>query len=356
MKKIFTMLLSTILIFCTIPTVGAEEQLSSSDSYFEVLSVDDAYADADIVNYIADYCSKDAAVAQAVEEEFNSNYEDQLLERLNKGLVDAGLEPTTKEKIREFNEKFDLENEAKEFIENSNSTRTDVLVLRDIETASVRSIWYITYYTTDSSFSMKVLELGSPLDRISGRIFLYGYSGRTWLGTYKDYDNFVVTNVTNGTFYTWSVPVYYVKEKFEYSITVTEGSTIINYTNVGEDDQCRYNFVAGSYTSIEARGGERHHFVSREALSAYGYNTNNAYCIRMIQADHYNTASHGNSDFVAEEKAYFANGDYEGLIDREVLELKAEKDSEGEYMSLWHKYYDEVFICYAAYAVLFGVT
>lgn len=165
-------------------------------------------------------------------------------------------------------------------------------------------------------------------------------------------------NVHSGTFYTWTTAKYYVAEKFEYAYTLSEDLTVRDYSNVGKDNQIRYNFAAGSYSTLEPRGGERHHFVSQSALNAYGYDTNKAFAIRMTQADHKLTGNWGNSaaagNFRKQEKQYLANRQYEELIYMEVNDFKKKMDSYGK-EKLGFKYSPEIAACAIYYQDLFGI-
>ena len=102
-------------------------------------------------------------------------------------------------------------------------------------------------------------------------------------------------------------------------------------------------------------GGQRHHFVSQSTLSSNSYNSNTAYCIRMMTADHRKTGSYGNSSYVNQESQMLRNRQYEALLRKEVDDLKSKQDCDGIAGTLQQKYNDEVVTCLFQYERLFGI-
>lgn len=232
------------------------------------------------------------------------------------------------------------------------------IVERDFKTRSVGNIWVLNYLVTDKSFSIVVINIGiDPLDSVTGTIKLYGKSKKSW--SYKDKASVSKYQVGNGNVKTWIKAKKYVKEKFEYDLTVVEDGTVWKYDNKGDDDRFRYNFAHGPYNKLDANGGERHHFVSKKALDTTGYDSKTAYAIRMIYEDHKLTGSWGSSnlakDYRDEEIKLLKNGDFEELLQKEVDDLKAKDDPDGEYNNLQQKYYDAVIYSLYEYEQLFGV-
>ena len=123
-----------------------------------------------------------------------------------------------------------------------------------------------------------------------------------------------------------------------------------------ENNYTRYNFEAKPYESFSANGGHRHHFVPAKALKDNGFNSNTAYCIRMMAEDHWNTGSYGSATYVKESSELLSRGQYQAALQKEVDDLQSENDCEGIAGNLQQKYYDEVIICLFQYESLFGIN
>lgn len=216
-------------------------------------------------------------------------------------------------------------------------------------------LWYLYYVPSDTAFSIKaaLIDSDNPLDVVSGTLTCYYLNRTTW--TKKNEISFEKKNVTNGNVYSWILMKWGVKEKFEYDITVDDNFLKSSFNNKGEDDQTRYNFEAKPYSSFTANGGDRHHFIPAAALQDNGWNSNQAYCIRMMVEDHKKTASYGNAPYVTTISSFLKRGLYTDAIQLEVNDLKSRTDSEGIYSNLQQKYYDAVIICIQQYQILFGV-
>lgn len=162
--------------------------------------------------------------------------------------------------------------------------------------------------------------------------------------------------VIRGTYNTWYVSKWGVKEKFEYDITVSDNGLRRYFDNVNENNFTRYNFEAKPYNSFSANGGQRHHFVPATSLNNNGYDSNTAYCIRMMTEDHKKTGSYGSSTYVAAMTNLLSNKKYQDALQKEVDDLQSEYDCEGIAGSLQQKYYDEVVTCLIKYEALFGIN
>ena len=216
--------------------------------------------------------------------------------------------------------------------------------------------WYIFGVVSPSAFSVKVAMVDSdnPLDSITGTITRYYLGTTRWVR--KDSESFSKTAVTNGTVYTWHVAKWGVKEKFEYNIKIVDNGITHNKDNKDENNYTRYNFEAKPYESFSANGGHRHHFVPAKALKDNGFNSNTAYCIRMMAEDHWNTGSYGSATYVKESSELLSRGQYQAALQKEVDDLQSENDCEGIAGNLQQKYYDEVIICLFQYESLFGIN
>ncbi len=296
-KFVFAMISCLVIAGGSFGVYADNSTEPSQTQYIEQMTLDESADDPLVLEYIEEYCQLNPEVAPEVMSMYADEASiadldymecaEQVVEDVNEDLEDAGLSITIDDVVA-YNNKFDCWDDMKDHVEKDMTVQedTDVFVMREASTQAVNSVWYITYITNSSGFSIKATVLGSPIDRISGDVTMYHMSGINWASTSVTDGAFVVNEVSGGVFYTWNIPADYVKEKFEYNITVTEGTTHNNYKNEGEDDQCRYNFVVGSFAGIQARGGDRHHYISKAALGEYHYNTNQAYCIRMLVKDH----------------------------------------------------------------------
>lgn len=218
------------------------------------------------------------------------------------------------------------------------------------------SICVVSYVTTKNSFSIYIKDLRDEgVDAIKGTLSLYGLNRNMW--TNRMNKPFEKNNVKNGLAYRWYISSYYVKEYFEYDITILDGF-VQNHNNKDKRDKIRYNFEVGVYgsSSFKAQGGERHHFVSAAALNAAGFNSRQAYAVRMLSSDHRQTSSYGgNSTHKQKEIQYLQNQNYEGLLQFEVNELKRNSDSERKYPNLQVKYNSAIIKLLYEYERYFGI-
>lgn len=257
----------------------------------------------------------------------------------------------TEEDIKSVIKEFGLEESFEETIDFDE----ELFVLRDAETRGI-SVWAITYVPDKSGLSVYVADVGSDvLDQVTFDVSLYTLNNTTW--SYKSRAGFDKLAVGNGLAYRWNIGIDKVEEKFEYTTKVKNGSTLKEFTNVGDDSKkkVRYNFVAGPFNKLTANGVQRHHFVSASALSSTGYNSNSACAIRMITTDHYKTPSYGNSNVVSNERNMITQKKFKELLEMEVAGLSGQPDPEKLFSNLYVKYKEEVVICLTMYKALFGI-
>ncbi|OKP92287.1 hypothetical protein A3842_02430 [Paenibacillus sp. P3E] len=220
------------------------------------------------------------------------------------------------------------------------------LVKRDALTKAVSNVWLLSYIPTNTTFVVSVVNLGNDsIDRISGTIKKYNKSKDKWTAV-SPVKNFSKASVNSGIVNTWITNRTSVSDYFEYKITVQEDGSTWNYNNTGQVNYQRYNFLGGIFNKMSALGGERHHFVSNDALKRASFNSNAAPAIRMLYRDHLNTPSWGSSlqsDIYRDKEFDLLNAKkYVDLLQMEVDGLKAAKDSEGKYKNLQVKYINEV--------------
>lgn len=215
--------------------------------------------------------------------------------------------------------------------------------------------WYFYYTVSDSAFIINaaLIDYNDPLDKVTGTVTRYTLNDTSWVRqTQRAVEK---NNVMNGVVDAWFVSKWAVKEKFEYDLVIVDNGVTNRFNNINKNNYYRYNFDAQPYNSFTANGGQRHHFVSRSALNSNGYNSNTAYCIRMMTADHRKTGSYGNTSYVNQESQMLKNRQYEALLQKEVNDLKSKQDCDGIAGTLQQKYNDEVVTCLFQYERLFGI-
>ncbi len=116
----------------------------------------------------------------------------------------------------------------------------------------------------------------------------------------------------------------------------------------------------GAFKDVQALGGERHHFTSKDSLTAAGFNSNNAAAIRMMTNDHANTPSWGSGSaailYRSTELALLREGKYREALQLAVDGLKAAPCSDGKYSNLQVKYYNEVVRALFLSELYFGIN
>lgn len=336
MKGVYTMfnknkILVFITLLCFILTIGVTSFASTNDNMFNT-EIDNKHSlECFNVNSLNDYSD----VKEYISNKGYNNITKKFASKTDK-LVDKKTE-------LDIAQRYGLVNP------NNDDLDSDTFVLVDRKIVdgnyAIESVWYFRFYTKDTYFQIQVLNVGSDsLDVVSGTTKLYKLNRDTW--NYATQRSFTKYNAYSGAVDTWYISKDAVKEKFEYNITVTEDGQKWYYNNIGVNNKTRYNFVAGAYSTMTANGGDRHHFVSSNALGSAGFNTNTAPAIRMMYRDHLNTPSWGSSSsaiaYRAQELSLLNAGKYEELLQMEVDGFYAEADSEGIYSSLASKYYDEM--------------
>lgn len=348
LKRINILVLTVCILLHNLPLFAQLNVSTNEDtSILEMLSIDEIETNQELNNFITEHNG-----FELIEQE-----QGELRESVYTQIISEAGNDLSIDDIEELNDRYSLSEPLDEYLE----PYQQILVERNATTKAIDNVWYLTYYTSGSSFSIKVLNIHSnvsdPLDSLSGNLYLYRLSKRTW---YKESQVPIAkTQIKSGNVYTWNISSKYVKEKFEYDLTIVEDGVKWTYNNIDKDNHVRYNFDAGPYSTISANGGERHHFVSSYALGNTGYNTSSAYAIRMMYDDHIKTGSWGSSasstTYRNEEVSLINNGKYQDLLQKEVDDLKSKRDSEGSRMNLCSKYYDEVIECLYAYEKLFGL-
>lgn len=162
------------------------------------------------------------------------------------------------------------------------------------------------------------------------------------------------TAVPNGTIHTWNISAWGVKEKFEYDIKVVDNGQTHHYNNRNKENLIRYNFEAKPYRRFGPNGGQRHHFIPAKSLRENGFNSDMAYCIRMMTEDHRKTGSYGSSAYVRDTTNLLRERKYREALQKEVRDLQSSYDCD-RVGTLEQKYYDQVFTCLYEYERLFGV-
>ncbi|CAI8950009.1 Ricin B-type lectin domain-containing protein [Brevibacillus sp. IT-7CA2] len=346
-------LLCLLLVFGSLTTALAQE---NSSTFLENIKLEDIGNHSDIENFIREQgfeqlLESDSKKNAFVSEEFN-------LQELEKPVALRGLN-ISEDKLDEIVEELGLgkpEPEKLNFEEN-------LLIKRFKETNTIANIWYLRYSTSDSAFSIDILNVGKdPIDSISGKLTKYNNKNGDW--TFDNNTLFNVKSIGTGNVYRWIQNKDAVSDYFEYSITVTEDNTVWYYANSSGSNKYewqRYNFDAGLYSEMQPLGGQRHHVVSAKALKDSGIsNTGNFPAIRMMYDDHQETPSWGNSHaaqrFKEQELEYLSNQDYKGLMRFEVDALKEVKDPENKFSSLAHKYNDYLVAAAVLVYEYFGVN
>ena len=359
MKKLTSVLLAVVMAMGLMVPAWATEPLEEANQEpkytYEFISLMDIDKYPEIETLLtqsnAELIDYDAAL---------ENEKEQYVQTVNQYLSEAGIAEVSAEEIESVQQAYGLAESAQQYLENAVAEDYQLLIQYDSKTKDISNAWKIQPTTTKAGFSFKLTNIGvDSIDSISGKVTLYRLSGNSWLTGAGNTSSFTKTNVKSGIFYTWSTPVYYVAEKFEYAYTVKEDTAVRSYSNAGKDNEIRYNFAAGAYQPMAALGGERHHFISQITLSAYDYDVNKAYAIRMTHADHVLTGNWGSSaaakNFRARESQYLANKQYKDLIMLEVEDFTSKQDSYGR-ENLGTKYSPEIAACAIYYQNLFGIT
>lgn len=336
-----------LLTFCIVITILLQNVYAVGNSITtEVLRPSEALADSEIVSYLRD-TNKLGEFYQA-QNVIKQNYNTQTARYAAQSLNESGISAIDVEEIRN---KYGLllPNESKSGIIDNG------YMCVQKKSNRIFGVWYFYYTISDSAFSIHaaLIDYNDPLDKVTGTVTRYTLNDTLWVRqTQRTIDS---KNVMNGVVDTWWVSKWAVKEKFEYDLVIVDNGVTNRFNSINKNDYCRYNFDAQPYNSFTANGGQRHHFVSQSALSSNSYNSNTAYCIRMMTADHRKTGSYGNSSYVNQESQMLRNRQYEALLRKEVDDLKSKQDCDGIAGTLQQKYNDEVVTCLFQYERLFGI-
>lgn len=236
----------------------------------------------------------------------------------------------------------------------SEASAMQILLIDSPSSKAVSNIGVIMTGVDASGIEVYLVQVGIPVN-ITGSIVGYRLNQKNWSSTPIFKDSFKKYAIGNGSAYYVKNAVEYVKEKFDFDVTISCGTESKREKN----SVYRYNFTAGAYNDITANGGQRHHYVSQDALKAYDFNVRKAWTIRMMAADHLKLSNSGSGtkaqNFRNQEKLHLKNKTYQNLLDMEMADFAAQSDSDGYFKNLKEKYRDEIIACTAAYQKMFGI-
>ncbi len=344
-KKLLASILSVVLLFSTSMNVLAADSLSVET---EQLTIEEALADESIVEYLVEHDELEEVYQLQDElEEAQYNRSAAYLREV------FDVPDVSSEDVEELSEKYDLQ------LPNENVEGTidnGIINVQRNKSGDVTDLWGIYYIITDKSFTIRIqfVNANNRLDSIEGEVTYYYLYNSTWIK--KDSKPIEEKMVGNGVLFRWDIDKWGVKEKFEYELKVKDEGGKFEFDNIGKDNYTRYNFEAKPYSGFKANGGERHHFVPKKALSDNGFNSNTAYCIRMMTEDHRKTGSYGSSTYVKKQSDLLSQKKYEKALQNEVADMKSKMECEGIAGSLQQKYYNEILVCLLEYEKLFGIN
>lgn len=217
------------------------------------------------------------------------------------------------------------------------------------------------------------------LDSVNGLIRNEKMKNESWDVPSGTQSKFSKSNFKSGSIHTYRVPLTTVADKFTYRFVVThKGYTYLygNYTPADADvknndfnntkpeyydDYARYIQEAGSYNDLRkdtSLGGQIHHIVSKDALTAYDFNSDYAPCIRMTNKDHRKTPNWGkvteHIEFRKKEKEYLSKKEYANLIKMEIDELKKIKTDDKK-TTLYKRYNESIIKAVQLLNAYFGI-
>jgi len=346
MKKFISLLFAIVLSFSISSPAFANEIHSSTKT--EQLSVSSALSNPEISNFLNETGEMDELAA--IQTELKASLDMDIAKEANATL---NVSEISENDIQEISIKYGLTSPLED--ENGTIDNGTINVTRD-SVGRIIDVWYIYYPYNDAFFSIcaALVDDDNPLDSITGTVSYYYLNNKDWKKKEND-RSFKATSVRNGVIFKWLAVKWGVKEKFEYNITVVDNGFNNKYNNIGEDNYTRYNFEAKPYSDFTANGGQRHHFIPSTSLSRNGFNSNAAYCIRMMTADHQRTGSYGNSSHVSDITSLLSNKQYVEALRYEVADMQSHYDSEGTGKTLENKYYNQIVICLMQYEYFFGI-
>lgn len=344
-KNITIALLFTFIFSC----FSINSYANASEEYVQRFSFSEALSNPEIVAYLNENNEMDTF--QQLQNDLREAQYERTATYINSNLGTNALNSSDVQRIsKKYN--LDLPLESTSGIIDSG----DLFVKRDARD-SIVDIWALTYIVNDTSFTVRsaFVDSDNPLDSVTGTINLYRLDNSSWIR--KSSVSVNETNVRNEIVYRWSVVKWGVKEKFEYNITVSDNVISHSYDNINENNKVRYNFAAGSYgdPTFTSNGGHKHHFVAKVALVANGYDSDDAYAIRMLAPDHRKTASYGNPEYTTLITQLLANGQYEDALQMEVDNFKSIRDTQDNMGNFQQKYYNEIMGCLYYYSNLFDI-
>lgn len=336
-----------LLTFCIVVATLLQNAYALSNSVTtEILLPSEALSDTAIVDYLRN--TNKLGEFYKAQNAIKQNYDEQTAQYAARMLNESDISSSDVEEIRtKYN--LLLPNESK------NGIIDNGYMCVKKKAGRILGAWYFYYTVSDSAFIINaaLIDYNDPLDKVTGTVTRYTLNDTSWVRqTQRAVEK---NNVMNGVVDAWFVSKWAVKEKFEYDLVIVDNGVTNRFNNINKNNNYRYNFDAQPYNSFTANGGQRHHFVSQSALNSNGYNSNTAYCIRMMTADHRKTGSYGNTSYVNQESQMLKNRQYEALLQKEVNDLKSKQDCDGIAGTLQQKYNDEVVTCLFQYERLFGI-
>lgn len=233
-----------------------------------------------------------------------------------------------------------------------------LVIEREPKTGLLTTAWSINYVTSDSGLNVTIVIIGAnPITRIHGTIYKNENVNGKWNRAVAS-SSFNKQAVKTGLLHSWKTPKNKVSDSFTYTVTVENDGQRFVY-NETEHKYQRYNFAAGAYNSLEALGGERHHFVSRDALTKAKFNAQTAPSIRMMKDDHLLTPNWGRGALAdayrAKEGEFLKAQKYYELLNWELEEFGKLQDPERKFSSLKAKYAPELSVLIDYAFVYFGI-
>lgn len=329
-KSVVLLVLSLVLILNS--SLGfafaANNVEQSSESTIERISPEELYLHEDVMDFIEENGTEEYILdKEKSDDEIISLY----------GLEEeVSVEGVSEEELNRLEREYDLTRPETTIIESNQ----DIMVERD-QFQALSAVWYLTYFQTNSGLSIVINGIGKSKVNVKGTLFNHRANGYDWV--LNKQTNIDKTVSTNGVVYQWNVPKYYVADYFTYNLVASSDGDTFKFERNDRFYQ-RYNFVVGYYSSMKAIGGERHHFVSNNALKATGFNSNKAPAVVMKNLDHAKTKSWGNSAAAVAYRNQEVNlikaKKYKELIAMEVKGFTDAEDVDGKYQNLKVKYYD----------------
>ncbi|MBH0333016.1 hypothetical protein ABH14_25260 [Brevibacillus brevis] len=310
-----------------------EAEQAQEETYTEYINLEDIRDHPDVLEFMIKHGYDKEVYENSLNEEIRS------MSSQDSDRKYPEIEGYTPEQVKDVYNRYDLW--PTEEIQNISE---EVTVVRSKADNQIVGAWIITLSRnlvnwTDTKIYASVANFGSNVTQVTGTITKYHLNGKNgnWVA---DRSVHIAQNLKgNGVFYTWDTPIAAVKDSFEYDLVIVDKGIKHPRNSNGEKHPFRYNFDVEPYNKLAALGGQRHHFVSRDALSRGGYDSNLAPAVRMLVSDHYNTPNYGGATKYRDEELVLLNaGKFEELLEKEIQGFKDAKDSEEIYSNLFTKY------------------